>query len=122
MQGIRYTPNSNTNLINHLNSHHSDLKNVQLGNSGQLQNSAQWSIPDDDFIYDPSQFGDIPSAPATASTVPTNVKVGSKYIREYPVIQNSIIHTFSEDTVKEYIEGKECTICFEEFEEGKHIE
>lgn len=83
MQGTRYTPNSNTNLINHLNSHHSDLKNVQLGNSGQLQNSAQWIMPDDDFFYDPSQFVDAPSAPVT-STVPTNVKVGSKYIREYP--------------------------------------
>jgi len=121
-----YAVKSDTNLLKHINSHHSDLASQSAYQYQQptkfqpAQPQKRNSVPppssdylDDDI--DPTQFIDedddvIPASVIEASLSdmknPPKVVVGTKYI---------------EDIVKMYQPGVECTICFEEFKVSESI-
>jgi len=107
LAGIQFAPRSDTNLLTHLQNTHSDLAAVsQPPPSTQQPANPQSYDDDDDFEeYDPAAF--LVDEQDNPPTLTPDVKsLGYKYV---------------EDVMKDAKPGVECTICFEEFENGDVI-
>jgi len=96
----RYQINEKTNLYQHVQNQHSDFQQNTFDNVTAMRDALHYAI---DFGYDPGEFM-YDDYDSMNFSNPKNI--GSHYI---------------EDVVKEYRTGVECTICFEEFQEGEKI-
>eukprot|EP01089_Gocevia_fonbrunei_P015462 TRINITY_DN4529_c0_g1_i1.p1 TRINITY_DN4529_c0_g1~~TRINITY_DN4529_c0_g1_i1.p1 ORF type:complete len:391 (+),score=35.05 TRINITY_DN4529_c0_g1_i1:74-1246(+) len=104
ISGETYAVNDQTNLLQHIRTIHSDMLTPPV--QQPIVNGFENDFPD--FVYDPTSFETTTTTTTTSNTenIPIPTVLGSAFVVS---------------TADSSLSGKECIICFEDFNEGDTI-